>query len=287
LDSRDPEPPGHGPTRHESAPAGTRPVRVQLGDFWVDHVVDGVGRFKPTRTFIGSTDEQWATHRELLDADGRLRFTMGGFLVRGHGRTVLIDAGLGKGELMGITAGALLDNLRALGIAPADVTDLVFTHLHIDHVGWASANGEIVFPNATYRCSPADWEHFMVQNPGAESERLEPAIDRFERWESETTILPGIDTMATPGHTPGSTTLVLSSGDDRLMFLGDVVHCPVQLEDDEWAALFDVDPVLAKRTRNALARELEGTNVRISGAHFPEMTFGRLIRAEGRRRFVV
>jgi glyoxylase-like metal-dependent hydrolase (beta-lactamase superfamily II) len=93
--------------------------------------------------------------------------------------------------------------------------------------------------------------------------------------------------MPTPGHTPGSTTLVLSSGTDRIMFLGDVVHCPIQLEEDEWSALFDVDPDLAKRTRNALARELEDTDVRVSGAHFPEMRFGRLVRAEGKRRFVV
>jgi glyoxylase-like metal-dependent hydrolase (beta-lactamase superfamily II) len=263
-----------------------RPL-LELGDFRVDHVVDGVGRFLPTRTFAGSTDAQWATHRALLDADGRLPITMGGFLVRGLGRTVLIDAGYGQGEFMGITNGALLDNLRRLGVAPHEVTDLVFTHLHIDHIGWASADGEVVFQNATYRCAPADWEHFMVLNPGAEAERLEPASDRFERWQGEATILPGLDTMSTPGHTPGSTTLILSSGDDRLMFLGDVVHCPVQLEDDEWAALFDVDPVLAKRTRNALARELEGTNVRVSGAHFPEMSFGRLVRAEGRRRFVI
>ena len=71
--------------------------------------------------------------------------------------------------------------------------------------------------------------------------------------------------MATPGHTPGSTTLVLSSGTERIMFLGDVVHCPIQLEEDEWSALFDVDPELAKRTRNALARELEGSDVRVSG----------------------
>jgi glyoxylase-like metal-dependent hydrolase (beta-lactamase superfamily II) len=212
---------------------------------------------------------------------------MGGFLVRGRGRTVLIDAGLGKGELMGITAGALLDNLRALGVAPEDVTDLVFTHLHIDHVGWATADDEIVFPNATYRCAPAEWDHFLVHHRGAEAARVEPAIDRFERWDGDTTIVPGIDTLATPGHTPGSTTLVLSSGDERVMFLGDLVHCPVQLEDDEWAALFDVDPELAKRTRNALAAELEGTDVRVSGAHFAELTFGRLVRAEGTRRFVV
>jgi glyoxylase-like metal-dependent hydrolase (beta-lactamase superfamily II) len=260
---------------------------LDVGEFRVDHVIDGAGRFKPTLAFAGSTDEQWATHRDLLDADGLLPFTMGGFLVRGRGRTVLVDAGLGRESLMGITAGALLDNLRALGVAPEDVTDLVFTHLHIDHVGWASADGEIVFPNATYRCAPAEWEHFMVHERGREAARVEPATDRFERWDGDRTILPGLDTLSTPGHTPGSTTLVLSSGDERIMFLGDVVHCPVQLEDDEWGALFDVDPDLARRTRTALARELEGTDVRISGAHFPEMTFGRLVRARGTRRFVV
>lgn len=260
---------------------------IELGDFRVDHVVDGSARFPPTRTFVGSTDEQWATHRNLLDDDGMIPFTMGGFLVRGRGKTVLIDAGLGKGELMGIKAGAMLDNLAALGVAPADITDVLFTHLHIDHVGWASADGEIVFPNATYRCAPAEWDHFVVHHPGDEAARIAPAAERFERWELDANVLPGIDTMSTPGHTPGSTTLVLSSGTERMMFLGDVVHCAIQLEDDEWAALFDVDPELAKRTRNALAQELEGTDVRVSGAHFPEMTFGRLVRAEGTRRFVV
>src|SRR5207248_10768522 len=137
--------------------------------------------------------------------------------------------------------------------------------------------GSAVFPNAVHRCSTADWIHFMVDHRGDEAARIDPAADRFERWDGESTILPGLDTMSTPGHTPGSTTLVLSSGAERVMFLGDVVHCPIQLEEDEWSALFDVDPDLARRTRNALARELEGTDVRVSGAHFPEMHFGRLV----------
>jgi len=164
---------------------------------------------------------------------------------------------------------------------------VVFTHLHIDHIGWASQDGAVTFPNATYRCAASDWEHFMVHHRGNEAERVQPAADRFEQWDTDTNLLPGLDTLSTPGHTPGSTTLVLSSGSDRLMFLGDVVHCPVQLEDDEWGALFDVDPALARRTRVALAKELEGTETRVSGAHFPELTFGRLVQAEGRRRFVV
>jgi glyoxylase-like metal-dependent hydrolase (beta-lactamase superfamily II) len=260
---------------------------MRLGDFRVDHIVDGSGRFKPTRTFAGSTDEQWADHRYLLDQDGLLAFTMGAFLVRGQDRVVLIDAGLGPGELMGITAGALLDNLHRRGVAPEGVTDVVFTHLHLDHVGWVSHQGGVVFPNAVHRCSQSDWAHFMINHRGAEAERIEPAADRFEVWDSGTTILPGLDTMSTPGHTPGSTTLVLSAGTERIMFLGDVVHCPIQLEEDEWSALFDLDPELARRTRNALARELEGTPVRVAGAHFPEMHFGRLVFAEGKRRFIL
>jgi hypothetical protein len=62
-----------------------------------------------------------------------------------------------------------------------------------------------------------------------------------------------------------------------------VVHCPVQLIDDEWAGLFDVDPELARRTRTALNRELEGDRTLVAAAHFPDLRFGRLLAGEGRR----
>src|SRR5205814_8580706 len=100
-------------------------------------------------------------------------------------------------------------------------------------------------------------------------------------------LLPGVDTMAAPGHTPGSTIVVVSSGADRALLLGDVVHCPIELIDDEWGSMGDVDPELAKRTRIALARELEGTDVPVAAAHFPGLQFGRLLAAEGKRRWVV
>ena len=260
---------------------------MELGHLRIDPVIDGVGRFKPTLSFQGTTDEQWAAHQDLLDEDGMLGFVMGGFLIRGGDRTVLVDAGLGHGELMGITGGQLIDSLTALGVTPAEITDVVFTHLHIDHIGWASADGKAVFPNATYRSSSADWDHFVVHHPGTESERLAPATAQFETWDSGGAILPGIDALAAPGHTPGSTVMVISSGTDRAMLLGDVVHCPVQLVDDEWASLFDVDPALARKTRTALAKEIEGSDVPVAAAHFPGMQFGRLIKAEGRRRWVV
>src|SRR4051795_11550508 len=131
---------------------------MQLGRLRIDPVIDGTGRFSPTASFRGTTDEQWAAHRDLLDADGMLHFAMGGFLIRGDGdRVVLVDAGLGHGQLMGITGGQMIDNLAAIGVSPADITDVVFTHLHIDHIGWASVDGAPTFTNATYRAASADW----------------------------------------------------------------------------------------------------------------------------------
>lgn len=254
----------------------------------IDPVIDGVGAFEPTLAFRGSTPEQWAVHQDLLDESGKLGFSMGGFLVRGRGRTTLVDLGLGPKSFLGIEGGSFLTALAELGVAPDEVTDVVFTHLHFDHIGWAATpEGVPTFPNAVYRCDQADWEHFMVVHPGAEAALIQPVVDRFEVWDRSGALLPGIDCIAAPGHTPGSAVIVVSSGADRAMMLGDVVHCPVELVDDEWASMYDVDPQLALRTRIALNRELEGSDVPVAAAHFPGLRFGRLLRGEGRRQWMV
>lgn len=276
----------------------TEPTLV--GHLRIDGVVDGEARFVPEKTFRGTTPEMWAAHDHLLDEDGKLPFVMGGYLVRGGDRTVLVDAGLGKGTMLGITCGAMLDNLAALGVAPEDITDVIFSHLHIDHVGWAVSDERATFANATYRCSEADWHHFMEHTKDQHDqfgpsegvavntyEHLKSVQDRFEVHSGSGTLLPGIDVMSAPGHTPGSSIVVFSSGEERAMLLGDVVHCPVQLVEDDWAGLVDVDPVMARRTRNALARELEGKDIPVAGAHFPGMKLGRLLEAQGKRRWVV
>jgi glyoxylase-like metal-dependent hydrolase (beta-lactamase superfamily II) len=189
--------------------------------------------------------------------------------------------------MMGIQGGAFINNLNALGVTVDEITDVLFTHLHSDHIGWAVTNGSSTFANANLRASQADVDHF-VHGSGAdetESEVLDIIGTHIVPWTtgSTTTIVPGIDQFAAPGHTPGSSVIVVSSDTERALLLGDVVHCPIQLIDDEWAGLFDVDPVLARKTRNALSRELEGDSTVASGAHFPGMQFGRLLRGKGRR----
>ena len=264
---------------------------MELGDLRIDPVVDGVGRFAPTLTFGGTSEDDWSVHQDLLDDDGLLEFVMGGFLVRGLGRTTLVDLGLGVGTLMGITAGSFMDNLAALGVTADEITDVVFTHLHVDHIGWAVTDGRPTFANATYRCSQADVDYFIrdaMARP-AEQATLDIIGARIDAWAegSTTNLVSGIDQFAAPGHTPGSSVIVLSSQEQRAMLLGDVVHCPVQLLDEEWAGLFDVDPELARRTRTALSRELEGDPTLMAGAHFPGLRFGRLIAGTGRRNWTV
>jgi glyoxylase-like metal-dependent hydrolase (beta-lactamase superfamily II) len=215
-----------------------------------------------------------------------LEIALGGFLVRTGDRVVLVDTGLGDLERGVMKGGRFLIELAALGVRPEDVTDVVLTHLHFDHVGWATKHGEIVFENATYRCDARDWEHFVGPDPGA-TKKLRPLESQLEPWTGTGTLFAGIDTMSAPGHTPGSTIIVVSSGTDRAMMLGDVVHCPVELLDDEWGGMGDVDPDLAKRTRVALARELEGTDTPVAATHFPGMRFGRLLAGSGKRSWVI
>jgi glyoxylase-like metal-dependent hydrolase (beta-lactamase superfamily II) len=270
---------------------------VQVGNIRIDPVSDGSLLAPPTILFNRPTDEDWEPHRQFLDENGQLTFEMGGFLIRDGTRTVLVDVGIGP-HSDPVRTGSFMTNLGALGVAPADVTDVALTHLHFDHVGWASDGERPLFPNATYRCHEADWDFFAGPDPfddslgvqlmgGRRAIELLPAVaERVETWSGDGTVLPGIDVRDAPGHTPGSTVLTVSSGPERVILLGDVVHCPAELLEDDWEMISDVDRALAQRTRVALAREFEGSDIPMAAAHFPGLRFGRLLPGTGLRRWV-
>jgi glyoxylase-like metal-dependent hydrolase (beta-lactamase superfamily II) len=251
---------------------------VRLGDLTVEDALDG-GMDVPAEIVLNQVP-----HPDHLTPDGLLTVQYGGFLVRSGDRVILVDTGFGP-----VLGGQLLDSLRAAGLGPEDVTDVLLTHLHADHVGWTTNDEKPVFANAVYRCHERDWEHFVVQEsdeymraelglPKA-CERLAPAAQLVETFDRDVTLAPGVDVRHAPGHTPGSTVVVLSGGGGTAMLLGDVLHCPAELLSDDWEMLADVDPLLARRTREAFARELEGSDVPVAAAHFPGLQFGRLLSA--------
>jgi glyoxylase-like metal-dependent hydrolase (beta-lactamase superfamily II) len=267
---------------------------MQIGELEVLSLFDGSAKVPATGAYRagpgglkGSDAADWEPHQDLLD-DGMVEFVFGGFLVRGAGdRVVVVDGGIGAAPdpQYGLGGGQFLSSLQAVGVDPGDVTDVLFTHLHFDHIGWASTDSAPTFPNATYRCDRRDWDHFFGHDDLATA-RLRPIEDRFEPWDGDASIAPGVDVRLCAGHTPGSALVVLSSGDKRALLLGDVVHCAVELLDDEWAGVADVDPAMAQQARNALARELEGTDVPVAAAHFPGLKFGRVLAGQGRRQWV-
>jgi glyoxylase-like metal-dependent hydrolase (beta-lactamase superfamily II) len=272
---------------------------VRIGDIEIIPLIDGTAHISTRHVYgmrsvipgqKGYEAADWEPHRYLLDSDGKVELTLGGYLVIAGERRVLIDAGiadLGFGPFRG---GQMLESLRAAGFGPADVTDVVLTHLHADHIGWTSQQGELVFTNATYRCDIRDWEHFATAVPGPGDptpERLHPLEAQLETWDGSVSLMAGIDTVAAYGHTPGSCVVVVSSGTERAMMLGDAVHCAVELLDDDWTRIADIDPELARRTRTALARELEGSDTIVAGAHFPGLRLGRILVGEGVRRWTM
>ena len=266
---------------------------VQIGHLEVVPVFDGSVDLAPNAMYRmgpegvkGAEEDDWAPHRDLVGPDGTIELVFGGFLIRGaDDRVMLVDGGVGAQPQGRLSGGHLLESLAGVGVAPDDVTDVLFTHLHFDHIGWATVDGAPTFPKATYRCDVRDWDHFYGTDEEA-TESLRGIEGRLETWDGDGTLATGVNTRLAPGHTPGSALLVLSSGNERAILLGDVVHCAVELVDDEWGGVADVDPKLAQRTRNALARELEGSDVPVAAAHFPGLQFGRVLAGEGTRRFV-
>ena len=228
-----------------------------VGDIAIAPVFDGRAFENPREVLLRPTfsGDPWAHHGDLLNAEGQLELTMGAYLIRTGDRLVLVDAGVGminNGQYQG---GGLLSSLLDLGVEPSDITDVVLTHLHFDHVGWATRKGEIVFPNATYRCHSADWQHFVESDTADEGaiRKLSPIAPHLELFDTDHTLATGVDVRHAPGHTPGSVIVIISSGDDRAMLIGDIAHSPAELTENDWEAVFDVDRDLARRTREALA----------------------------------
>jgi glyoxylase-like metal-dependent hydrolase (beta-lactamase superfamily II) len=264
---------------------------IRVGDLVVQPILDGVAILEPTMfTLAGDEPSDWADHEHLLGADGKLTVPVGAFVVRTGVDIVLMDAGVGETDDDMFHGAALLDNLAAAGLAPSDITIVTVSHLHTDHFGWLECDGKSVFSNARIRIGAADWKFFVVNNGGGRKRaaRLRVVEEQVDLIDTDgVTVAAGITSRHTPGHTPGHTSFVISSGAERLIVLGDALHCPAQLSETEWEFLYDTDRALAKRTREALVREAEEPNTALLPMHFPGMTSARLLPGQGKRQWLV
>ncbi|MBI4260893.1 MAG: MBL fold metallo-hydrolase [Actinobacteria bacterium] len=219
------------------------------------------------------------------------------YLVRAAGTVLLFDAGVGPpssvcSRWMHPPGGRLPLELETAGVRPEDVDVVVMSHLHLDHIGWtvAGEGDEAVpfFPRARYLVQRADHVSFQETADEDDREAFEQSIrvlertGRLELLDGEATLLEQAAVFPTPGHTPGSQSLVVGSDGERALILGDVANHPYQVTHPEWRSRSDQDPDRAAHTRRALFQRIETQGLVFSTAHFPE-PFGRVLAMDERR----
>jgi len=219
-------------------------------------------------------------------------------LVRDGERTILFDAG--SGPFFMESAGSLSDSLEAIGVGAEEVTHVVFTHAHPDHLwGVLDDFDEQVFPNATHMISKTEFDFWI--DPGAVDlmpearksfaagarSRLETLGDMFERFDTETEILPGIYALDSTGHTPGHCSFELRSGGETALVVGDAItHHLISFAHGEWPSGSDQDAEMGIKTRMMLLDRLASEKMQIIGYHMPYPGTGYVERKDNAFRFV-
>ncbi|MBV8101897.1 MAG: MBL fold metallo-hydrolase [Verrucomicrobia bacterium] len=281
--------------------------RLSLGetDAWVlfDHSI----WVEPVQQFaVGVPD---STIAELLEhhflPSNRLQFSSDPLLFRWAGETVLVDTGIGT-QLPG-SAGLLPQHLAALNIRPEEISVVLMTHLHVDHIGGAfeSGSGQATFPNAKFFISEAEinfWSQssidlgdvrdlpqqfidFTIQCARRGVSILEKQIQPFK---PDSELLPGITAIALPGHTPGHSGFVFNSAGGEFIATGDTMHDPIlHLTHPEWTSIGDLSRAKTAETRRKLLDVLARDRIRFHSFHFPFPGVGRVCAtAEGAYEFV-
>jgi glyoxylase-like metal-dependent hydrolase (beta-lactamase superfamily II) len=301
------------PREHTSGAAGDLPPVGRLnepsavrsldwGGTRFTYVVDGTMVNLTDTFFPGIPREYWTEHPETVDARARgVVMAAGGVLVERDGRVLLLDTGhgdftgevkIGDDVVSLVDSGALPGTLAALGKSPADVETVAFTHLHLDHTGWAFVRDGAgaprpFFPRARYLVSGQEWAPHERGDiiPGAPSREavIEPLAGHHVAFDDGEEVFPGVHALVTPGHSPGHASFIVITDAGRLVMFGDAFHIPAQIQHADWPSRPDVDRAAVLAARARLISELQQPGTIGLGCHFGDQVFGRVAGdADGR-----
>lgn len=274
---------------------------LRVGEIDVIVVSDGVFAMPAQVMSINADPAARAAWLNEMFLPDTFDWALNAVVVRSGGRTVLIDAGLGAEFPDFPRAGHLAQRLEAAGIDLASVTDVVLTHMHMDHVGGLLLDGvkERLRPDLRVHVAAAeikfwaapDFSHASMPPPIPDV--LQSTAKRFlneyrrqlEPFEEEHEVAPGVVVRRTGGHTPGHSVVHLASGGERLMFAGDALF-PVAFEHPDWHNGFEHYPVEAARVRVRLLRDLAATGELLVATHMPFPSVGHVAVAGDAFRWV-
>jgi glyoxylase-like metal-dependent hydrolase (beta-lactamase superfamily II) len=274
-------------------PAGSH--RFQIGNLWCTVLSDGYVANPASWYFPDADPTQLAN--ALANRGAPTEYVISPYsclLIETGSEIVLVDTGMGDGSS---TSGAMPARLEMDGVRLQDVTTVVLTHAHPDHIGGAVDDRDPMalrpmFPNARYVMAEAEWDFWNSPRVDLRGMRVNDEVKSMARFmapqclqvlrhqveliDRETEIIPGVRLIPAPGHTPGHLAILLSSDGRQLLNLGDAAVHPVHLEHPEWQNGFDLQPDCALVTRRCLLEQAAADQMHVMAFHFPFPSVGRV-----------
>ncbi|MGU7816083.1 MBL fold metallo-hydrolase [Burkholderia sp. AW49-1] len=275
---------------------------VRIGDVDVVLISDGVLSL-PTSTM--STNVSEADRNEWFDGRFLQRdmfdWALNIALVRSADRLILIDSGMGDGFEYFTRAGRSVMRLESAGIDLAAITDIVITHMHMDHVGGLNVDGVKARLSPDVRIHVSAAELAFWKNPDFSKtvmpETVPPALrkaaarfvelyrEHIVPFDHTVEVAAGLSARVTGGHTPGHCVVDIASNGERLTFAGDAIF-EVNFDHPDWQNGFEHDPQAATNVRIALFNEAAETGAMLAAAHVAFPSIGHIARDGDGFRFV-
>jgi glyoxylase-like metal-dependent hydrolase (beta-lactamase superfamily II) len=271
-------------------------MRIGSAEVWP--LVDGEMVVPGNAFYPTQVPEDWQGSEQFLEpvfGEFAHLYTLGGYLIRHGERVIVVDTGVGVHAKFPFVGGGFRSSFAATGIRRADVTDVVFTHLHVDHIGWTSVDGTAFFPEATHWVDQRDYDYYCAPDfvfneveaayctpeTDAPGVRLAPVADRIKLFVGDDELFPGLSSIEASGHTPGETVLRLTSDGESGLFLGDTVHTAPELYADnargQWNFCFHHDEEKALESLERIRKIVVDEALPVAGAHFPGLRWGRVV----------
>lgn len=276
-----------------------RPVyHRRIGDIVVTAVSDGT--LERTHEMMLGVAEGEAKARLAAACRTAFVLSVNAFVVHSGDRLALIETG--SGRYLGPSAGHLIANLAAAGVAAGDVDTVLLTHMHPDHSAGLTdmETGKANYPNAELVCHENEPRHWLHDDQAmAKATEREKRL-MFQQAREQTApyrtrlrtftggvVFPGVTALPIPGHTPGHTGYLIESAGERLLVWGDVVHMPeVQVPRPDVSMVVDTDPAAAAQSRRRIFDMAASERLLVTGMHLHFPGFAHVVRDNGGYRLV-